>query len=111
MNPIHGEDLAEFCINAIESDEKSIEVGGPEIFTHNEMVELAFRTLNKRVKVSYMPEWMRKTILWTARTFTSSRKYGPMEFFFTVLAMDMVAPLYGSHTLKDHFEEIKADFT
>jgi uncharacterized protein YbjT (DUF2867 family) len=110
MNPIHGEDLAEVCINAIESDEKSIEVGGPEIFTHNEMVELAFRTLNKRVKVSYMPEWMRKTILWFARSFSSSKKYGPMEFFFTVLAMDMVAPKYGQHTLSDFFNNQKSTF-
>ncbi|PLX11497.1 MAG: NAD-dependent dehydratase, partial [Marinilabiliales bacterium] len=90
MNPIHGKDLAEVCIDAIESKEKVIEVGGPEMFTHQEMVELAFNTVNKKVKISYMPEWLRKMILWFARTFTSSKTYGPMEFFFTVLSMDML---------------------
>ncbi|MGQ8337848.1 SDR family oxidoreductase [Sunxiuqinia sp. A32] len=107
MNPIHGADLAEVCVNAINTNEKTIEVGGPEVLTHNEMVEIAFSTLNKKVKVSYMPEWMRKSMLWLARSFSSSKKYGPMEFFFTVLSMDMVAPKYGTHTLGAYFEEHK----
>jgi len=107
MNPIHGADLAEVCVKAIHAEEKTIEVGGPEILTHNEIVELAFSTLNKKVKVSYMPEWMRKTILWFARSFSSSKKYGPMEFLFTVLAMDMLAPKYGTHSLAAYFKELK----
>ena len=109
MNPIHGEDLAEVCVNAIDTNEKTIEVGGPEVLTHNEITELAFDTLGKQVKISYMPDWMRKSVLWFARTFTSSKKYGPMEFFFTVLAMDMVAPEYGKWTLSQYFTEVKDD--
>lgn len=106
MNPIHGSDLAEVCVNAIEIDDKIIEIGGPEIFTHNEIAELAFEVLGKKPKIRYMPGWIRKMILWFARTFTSSKIYGPVEFFFTVLAMDMVAPKYGKHTLKNYFQEI-----
>lgn len=106
MNPIHGADLAEVCVNAIGSDEKNIEVGGPEILTHNEIALLAFKTLNKEPKIKYMPEWMRKSILGLTRTFTSSKTYGPMEFFFTVLSMDMIAPRYGRHTLSDHFMKV-----
>lgn len=109
MNPIHGADLAKVCLNAINASEKTIEVGGPEIFTHNEMVELAFNTIQKPVKISYMPEWIRKTILWSARTFSSSKKYGPLEFFFTVLAMDMLAPAYGEQRLSDFFQEMKTN--
>lgn len=111
MNPIHGEDLAKVCVDAIKLSEKTIEVGGPEVMTHNEIAELAFDTLGKKLKISYMPDWMRKSILWFARTFTSNKKYGPMEFFFTVLAMDMVAPTYGTHTLKNYYEEIKGDYS
>jgi uncharacterized protein YbjT (DUF2867 family) len=109
MNPIHGADLAKVCVNAIESDEKNIEVGGPEVFTHNEIAEIAFKVLNKKPKIKYMPEWMRKTILGLVRFFTSSKTYGPMEFFFTVLAMDMVAPKYGTHTLRAYFDQNKAN--
>jgi uncharacterized protein YbjT (DUF2867 family) len=107
MNPIHGKDLAEVCANAIESNESTIEIGGPEVFTHKQIVELAFRTMDKKVKISYIPEWVRRIILWSARTFTSSKKYGPMEFFFTVLAMDMVAPAYGKQRLSDFFNDMK----
>lgn len=108
MNPIHGKDLAKVCISAIDLKKKCVEVGGPEIFTHQEIVELAFNTVNKKVKISYMPDWVRKTILWFARTFTSSKTYGPIEFFFTVLAMDMVAPKFGKHTLSEYFYEMNA---
>lgn len=110
MNPIHGADLAEVCVNAIESDDKNIEIGGPEVFTHNEIAKLAANVLGKKVKIKYMPEWLRKGILWSARSFTSSKIYGPMEFFFTVLAMDMVAPAYGAHTLEKYFEKNKTRF-
>jgi uncharacterized protein YbjT (DUF2867 family) len=107
MNPIHGADLAEVCVNAIESNNRTIDIGGPEILTHNEIAELAFKVLDKKKNIKYMPEWMRRTILGLARTFTSSKTYGPMEFFFTVLSMDMIAPEYGNHNLSDYFNEMK----
>jgi len=107
MNPIHGKDLAEICVDAIGSTEKHIEVGGPEVFTHKEMAHLAFNVLDKEPKIRYIPEWMRKMILWSARTFSSSKTYGPMEFFFTVLSMNMIAPAYGRHTLLEYFKEMK----
>jgi uncharacterized protein YbjT (DUF2867 family) len=107
-NPIHGADLAKVCVDAIESSEKIIEVGGPEVFTHNEIAELAFIVVDKKRRIKYMPEWMRKTILGLSRTFTSSKTYGPMEFFFTVLAMDMIAPKYGTHTLSNYYAEMKS---
>lgn len=110
MNPIDGKDLAELCVNAIGSDEKEIEAGGPEVLTHKEIAVLAFNTLGKEVKISFMPDWVRRMVLWFARSFTSSKSYGPLEFFFTVLAMDMVAPRFGTHSLKNYFEEIKAGY-
>ena len=35
--------------------------------------------------------------------FTGSKIYGPIEFFMTVMAIDMVAPEYSRYTLKEHF--------
>jgi hypothetical protein len=34
--------------------------------------------------------------------------YGPIEFFMTVLAMDMVAPKFGKHDLESYFNEVEA---
>jgi len=107
INPIHGEDLAEICVNAFTSDEKEIKIGGPDILTHNEILTLAFHSQNKKVKISGIPIWVRNFILATLRTFTSVKTYGPLEFFMTVLAMDLVAPKYGHQHLKDFFEENK----
>jgi uncharacterized protein YbjT (DUF2867 family) len=107
INPIHGEDLAIICVNAAAGDEKEIKVGGPDILTHNEILKIAFISLNKKIKISRIPIWIRNGLLAMLRIFTPVKTYGPIEFFMTVLAMDLVAPTYGYHHLKDFFEENK----
>lgn len=107
MNPIHGEDLAEICVKAADGNEKEINIGGPDVLTHNEILAYAFESYGKTKKISRIPIWMRNAILTTLRLFTSVTTYGPLEFFMTVLAMDMVAPSYGKFHLKDFFLENK----
>ena len=34
------------------------------------------------------------------------KTYGRIEFFMTVLTIDMVAPTYGQHTIDEYFKEI-----
>jgi len=103
VNPIHGEDLAWVCLDAIESSDKEIEIGGPETLTHNEIASIAFDVVGNEPKISHIPEWVRVTILKLVRLLTGSKFYGPVEFFMTVMAMDMLAPEYGKHTLKEYF--------
>jgi uncharacterized protein YbjT (DUF2867 family) len=105
INPIHGEDLAEVCVNAADGEEKEINVGGPDVLTHNKILAIAFESLGKTVKISRIPIWLRNVILATLRLLTSVKTYGPQEFFMTVLAMDLVAPAYGKYHLKDFFLE------
>ncbi len=106
-NPIHGADLAEICVNALKSNEKEISIGGPQTLTHNQIAKIAFSVANKKPKITYIPNWIRETIVGLLRTFTTSKVYGPIEFFMTVLSMDLIAPEYGTHTLKKYFEELK----
>jgi len=101
INPNHREDLAEVCVTAANGEEKEIDVGGPDVFTHNEILAIAFESLGKPVKISRIPIWLRNVILATLKLLTSVMTYGPLEFFMTVLAMDMVAPTYGKYHLKD----------
>jgi nucleoside-diphosphate-sugar epimerase len=103
INPIHGQDLAEVCVKAATCDDKEINIGGPDILTHNEILTLAFNSFNKRTKISGIPIWIRNFLLATLRIFTSAKTYGPIEFFMTVLAIDLVAPIYGKYHLKDFF--------
>jgi uncharacterized protein YbjT (DUF2867 family) len=106
-NPIHGADLAAVCVDAIEKHGREIQVGGPEILTHNEIARAAFEALGATPKITYIPEWMRITVLKLTRAFTGSKTYGPLEFFLTVMAMDMIAPEYGKHLLKAYFMNLK----
>ena len=106
-NPIHGEDLAKICVSAIESDEEEIEAGGPEILTQNEIAKTAFNVVGKTPKITHIPDWIRRVILSLARLVLNTQKYGPIEFFMNVMAMEMIAPEYGKHTLKEYFNELE----
>ena len=105
-NPIHGEDLAKVCVDAIDNTETVIEVGGPETLTQKEIAESAFDVLGIPPKITYIPEWVRVLVLKLVRLFTGSKVYGPIEFFMTVMAINMVAPEYGRHTLKNYFSSL-----
>jgi nucleoside-diphosphate-sugar epimerase len=105
INPIHGKDLAEVCVKAVLRGEKKIKVGGPDILTHKEILKLAFSTVGKTTKISKIPLWTRNLLIATMKLFTSVKTYGPVEFFMTSLAADLVAPTYGKYHLKDFFLE------
>ncbi len=107
-NPIHGEDLAVVCVDAIEGSAQEIKVGGPEILTQTEIARTAFRVIGSDVKITHIPNWVRVGTLRLARVFTGTKVYGPIEFFMTVMAMNMVAPEYGKHTLEEYFSELNA---
>ena len=103
-NPIHGEDLAVVCVDALDSSDKVIKVGGPDTVSYTQIAEMAFEVAGRKPKITRIPDWVRTSILKLVRTFTNSKFYGPIEFFLTVTAIDMIAPEYGTHRLRDHFE-------
>ncbi len=106
INPIHGADLAAICIEAIDDPKREIDAGGPDTLSYNEIAALAFETAGTPARITHLPDWMRRTLLALLRLFTPSRFYGPIEFFLTVSATDMTAPLHGSHRLRQHFAQI-----
>ena len=105
-NPIHGADLAESCVKWLGTNGGEFNIGGPEILTQNEIASQAFEVLEKRPKITYLPLMVRSMIVKFARIFTSVKTHGPLEFFMTVLSMDMVAPTYGQRPIKQYFKEI-----
>lgn len=102
-NPIHGEDLAAICIRAIDGTDPEITAGGPETLTYNQIATIAFEVAGTTPKITRIPDWVRKVILRLIRHLSSSKYYGPIEFFLTVTAIDMTAPEYGTHRLRDYF--------
>lgn len=104
FNPIHGKDLAIACVLAIETQSTEIAIGGPDILSHNEVAKLALLAFKKPIRIIHFPHWSRNSIIWVLRTFTSSKTYGPIEFFLTLMAEDAIAPRYGSHRLATFFQ-------
>lgn len=109
VNPIHGADLAKVCVDAVFHEEQIIEVGGPEVLTHQQIAETAFAAVEKPVKITRIPDWVRRVLLRLAKLFMSKTQFGPVEFFLNVMTMDMAAQSYGRHTLKEFFKKIKTE--
>ncbi len=103
LNPIHGSDLAKVVVGAIYGQQKEIVVGGPDILTQNEIAKLALDAYGKAPKITHLPDWIRKGIVGLMRTFTSSKTYGPVEFFMTMMAQDNIAPREGINRLESFF--------
>ena len=105
LNPIHGADLAEVIVRAIAQTEKEIPVGGPDILTQNEIAEMALNAWSNPVKITLLPDWIRRATIKGAKLIGKQAMYGPLEFFLTLMARDNIAPRYGSHRLQDFFKQ------
>ncbi len=106
VNPIHGADLAEVCVDAVDGGRQDVDVGGPEILTHREIAGLALRTAGKRERITSVPVWMMRSIVSLTRLF--NRHQGELLAFFTEqMTHDSVAPKAGRRTLEDYFETLR----
>ena len=105
LNPLHGADLAQFCVDKMIAGSQEESVGGPDILSQNKLATIALQAWDKPIKIYHLPDWIRKALIWTLRTFTSSKTYGPIEFFLTAMSRDNVAQTYGTYHLKTFFEE------
>ncbi|NMH89678.1 SDR family oxidoreductase [Flavivirga algicola] len=108
LNPIDGEDLAKVCVDKMIAGEREASAGGMEIFSQNDLAKLALKAWGKTIKISHLPDWSRRFVIWILRRFTSSKTYGPIEFFLTAMAHDNIADQYGNKRLEDFFDtEVK----
>lgn len=106
LNPIAGEDLAQVCIDKMFEEELESNVGGPEIFTQEQIASMAIEAIDKPIKIVHIPDFIRMLIIKAMRLCTTSKTYGPYEFFLTSMGRDNVAPCYGTRKLKDFYVSI-----
>ena len=107
INPIHGADLANTCVDAVDGSDTEIDVGGPEILTHRQIAELALGASGKPPKVSSVPVWVMRLLVSVTKVF--NRHEGELlAFLTTAMSIDAVAPTSGTRTLEDHFRELGA---
>ena len=106
INPIHGADLAAAAYDAIARGEAWCDVGGPDIFTQNEIAELCFDVLDAPVRITHLPDVLRRVVLGLLPRVAPRRVAGPAQFFLTALAMNMTAAPFGQQHLAAHFHAI-----
>jgi uncharacterized protein YbjT (DUF2867 family) len=104
-NPIHEADVARACVEALESDVNELNVGGPEVYTRREVALLAFEALGKRPKLTSLPPGLMRSLIKPV-SFFDRRLYDLLDFGAAVSTTDVVAPLYGTRNLKEHFRRL-----
>jgi len=107
MNPIHGRDLAEVCVDTAEGDEREVEAGGPDVMTQRAAAELAFEVAGNPPKITVIPLWLARGL---ARFIgLLSTQFGDLaEFIVTAGEIDGVGPRRGTTTLREYFEALHA---
>lgn len=105
INPIHGADLAEVCVEAAQPGTRQIDVGGPEVLTHLQIAEMALAVLGRPRRISSVPLWIMKPIIGLVRVFDRHRGE-LLAFLTTAMSLDAVAPRTGSHLLEAEFRRL-----
>lgn len=105
-NPIHGADLANLVVDAIDIPKREVAAGGPDVLTHRQIAEMAFKCAGKKPTIIYVPGWVGILAMGASRFFTSRHQYGPIEFFMTVMSRDMLAPPKGQLHLEEYYREL-----
>ncbi|UOQ44542.1 SDR family oxidoreductase [Halobacillus salinarum] len=104
INPIHGEDLAHYCVNALSRTKVTLEVGGPDAYSHREIAELAFQTAGKKSKITPLPASILKKLVRLIKRISPSY-YALGMFFLNVMTTELLAPRYGDQSLESFFKE------
>jgi len=105
FNPVHGLDVAEVAVAAVDASEVEHGIGGPDVFTQDEAAALAFEVLGKEPKLVHLPMGLMRFGVGAVRLL--SRQFGDLfDFIVTAGEIDGVAPGGGKRTLRAHFEEL-----
>lgn len=105
INPIHGADLANVCVDAVSSDARNIPVGGPVTYSYREIADLAFAVLCQPARIRRIPTWLMKAALPLVRLF-GKRYYSIAAGVAAITQHDLEAPKVGTHTLKEFYEQL-----
>ncbi|TGK05072.1 SDR family oxidoreductase [Leptospira semungkisensis] len=104
INPIHEKDVAKAVVDALGSEEEEINIGGPDIFTRDQITELALKVCGKSKKPIHIPIFLNRILVYLLRPF-NRRIFQFMQFGNTVHTLDIVGPQYGVLRLEDYFRE------
>lgn len=102
INPVDGADVAMAAIAALGSDIDEIEVGGPDVFSYEEIGALAFDVLGRPPRLTHVPLWIVNAALAVLRR-VSRRQYATFAFLARMMQNDIIAPRTGTRRLREAF--------
>lgn len=102
INPVDGADVAIAAIAAFGTDIVEIEVGGPDVFSYEEIGTLAFDVLGTKPRMTHVPLWIVNAALAVLRR-VNRRKYTTFAFLARMMQNDIIAPRTGTRHLRDAF--------
>ena len=103
-NPIHQDDLATLCVDAIANSRTLIPVGGPGVYTRYALLELASRAAGRPRRIPRIPLELVNIFLPITRIFNRNM-YDTLAFYMAVSSTDILAPQAGGRTLEEYFAE------
>ncbi|RMB58868.1 SDR family oxidoreductase [Tessaracoccus antarcticus] len=106
--PIHGADLARFCVDRMGDVNGSWDVGGPDVLTYPDMARLAFEAWGKHPRLVTIPGPALTATVWMASRL-GERSASLAQFFAEGLTHDAVGERCGTHRVGDYFREMAAN--
>lgn len=104
INPIHGADLASFCVDRSRDGLSGRwDVGGPEIFTWRDMAEIAFTAVDRPARLTTIPPTLAHMAIKAIRPFNKGAA-DTMTFVVWGLVTDCVGEKTGTHQLRAFYE-------
>lgn len=104
-NPIHPLDVAELLAAAVTEGPETIDAGGPEVLTREEIMRAAFEAVGKKPRIMHVPAVFFRMNSAMMRLF-HPRLSDMLEFVAYVTTIDSVAPLRGKRTLRPWFDAL-----
>ena len=103
-NPVHDDDLAVACADALEAGAEEVEVGGPEAMTRREEVELVNELAGRGGAAKRMPTALTRGGALFLRPI-DPRRAAMLDFLHRICSIDIVGPPHGERTLRDYLRE------
>lgn len=101
-NPVHEREVAAACVEALGGGPGDVELGGPEVLTRREIVELAFVAVGRRPRLLALPPWLFRAMGALAQPL-HPRLGELVRFVAAVASSDALAPPRGSMRLSEYF--------
>jgi uncharacterized protein YbjT (DUF2867 family) len=104
-NPIHDADVAAACVDVLESGPQQLEIGGPDVLTRRQILELAFAAVGRRPRIVRVPVGMIRAVAALVRP-VHPRNGEILAFVAHVMSEDAIVAARGSRRLADAFAEL-----